>query len=133
MFAAVADGKALSGLRVTGGRILLAAPARAVQAGLPFTHTVEPLAPGVQLARGAMQGAAHRAVRVTLRLDRARALRCDTGFGFRRAALGADAFTGDVSLGGGRLAAATARPRFGASRTRARCPSTSFPPQPNSR
>ena len=99
--AAVADGKALSGLRVTGGRILLAAPARAVQAGLPFTHTVEPLAPGVQLARGAMQGAAHRAVRVTLRLDRARALRCDTGFGFRRAALGADAFTGDVALGAG--------------------------------
>ena len=99
--AAVADGRALSGLRVAGGRIMLDAPARRVEAGLAFAHEVEPLAPGVQLARGAMQGAAHRAVRVTLRLDRTRALRCDTGFGFRRAALGGDAFTGDVSLGAG--------------------------------
>ena len=99
--AAVADGRPLSGLRVTGGRILLDAPARSVQAGLPFAHRIEPLAPGVQLARGAMQGVAHRAVRLVLRLAGARALRCDTGFGFRRAALGADAFTGDISLGAG--------------------------------
>ena len=97
----VADGKMLSGLRVTGGRILLDAPARRVQAGLPFAHRVEPLAPDVPLARGAMQGVAHRPVRVALRLDRTRSLRCDTGFGFRRAPLGADAFTGDISLGAG--------------------------------
>ena len=99
--AVVADGRALAGLRVAGGRILLDAPARTLQAGLAFAHTVEPLAPGVQLARGAMQGVAHRAVRVTLRLDGTRSLRCDTGFGFRRAALGDDPFTGDVSLGAG--------------------------------
>ena len=99
--AVVADGRPLTGLRVAGGRILLDAPARTVQAGLAFAHTVEPLAPGVQLARGAMQGVAHRAVRVTLRLDGTQALRCDTGFGFRRAALGDGPFTGDVSLGAG--------------------------------
>ena len=99
--AAVADGRALSGLRVSGGRILLDAPARAFQAGLAFAHAVEPLTPGVQLARGAMQGVAHRAVRVVLRLEGTRALRCDTGFGLRRAALGDEPFTGDVSLGAG--------------------------------
>lgn len=99
--AAVADGEALAGLTVSGGRILLDAPARALQAGLAFAHKVEPLAPGVQLARGAVQGVAHRAVRVALRLADARSLRCDTGFGFRRAALGGEAFTGDVSLGAG--------------------------------
>ncbi len=99
--AAVADGRALSGLRVSGGRILLDIPARSVQAGLAFAHRVEPLAPGVPLARGAVQGVAHRAVRLVLRLAGARSLRCDTGFGFRRAALGEDAFTGDISLGAG--------------------------------
>ena len=99
--AAVADGRALAGLRVADGRLLLEEPAREVQAGLPFVHRVEPLAPGVPLARGAMQGVAHRAVRLVLRLAGARALRCDTGFGFRRAALGSGAFTGDVSLGAG--------------------------------
>ncbi len=98
---AVADGKAVSGLRVADGRILLDAPAERVQAGLPFTHRIEPLAPGVQLARGTMQGAAHRAVRLVLRLAGARALRCDTGFGFRRAALGDGPFTGDIALGAG--------------------------------
>ena len=97
----VADGRPLSGLRVAGGRVLLDAPARTFQAGLAFAHEVEPLVPGLQLARGAMQGVAHRAVRVVLRLEGARSLRCDTGFGFRRAALGDAAFTGDVSLGAG--------------------------------
>ena len=99
--AAVADGRALPGLRVSGGRILLDAPAGHVQAGLAFAHRVEPLVPGVQLARGAMQGVAHRAVRVVLRLESTEALRCDTGFGFRRAALGDAPFTGDISLGAG--------------------------------
>ena len=97
----VADGRALSGFRVAAGRILLDEPAGRVLIGLPFAHRVEPLAPGVQLARGAVQGVAHRAVRVVLRLAGARALRCDTGFGFRRAGLGDEPFTGDVSLGAG--------------------------------
>ena len=99
--AVVADGRVLPGLRVTGGRVLLDAPAHTVQAGLAFAHAVEPLAPGIQLARGAMQGVAHRAVRVVLRLEGARSLCCDTGFGLRRAALGDDGFTGDISLGAG--------------------------------
>ncbi len=98
---AIADGEAVAGLEVSGGRILLDAPAHAVQAGLPFAHEVEPLAPDTGVARGAIQGMAHRAVRVVLRLDRSRALRCDTGFGLNRTALGARPFTGDVSLGAG--------------------------------
>ncbi len=96
-----ADGRAFPERPVSGGRILLDAPASDVQAGLAFAHRIEPLAPGVQLARGAMQGVAHRAVRVVLRLQDTRTLRCDTGFGLRRAALGEGPFTGDVSLGAG--------------------------------
>ena len=107
---AIADGAILEDLPVSGGRIALPAPARQVAVGLAFAHIVEPPAPDAPLPEGALQGVAHRAVRVTLRLDRAETLRCDTGFGLRRVPLGPAPFTGDVSLGAGGWRRDGARP-----------------------
>jgi hypothetical protein len=105
--AILADGAPRDGAVVAGGAVRLDPPATAVQAGLPFTHLVEPLP--AQLAANAGTGAAPlRLVSVTFRLLGTPAFSVDLGRGlqavpFRRldtAVLDAapPAFTGDVTL-----------------------------------
>jgi hypothetical protein len=105
--AVLADGAPRQAARVAAGRIVLDPPAQAVQAGLPFTHVIEPLPP--QLSIGAGAGAAPlRLVAAVFRLLATPALSVDLGRGlnpvpFRRldtALLDAAPlpFTGDVTL-----------------------------------
>ena len=103
----LADGAPRAPAPVRAGRIMLDPPAIAVQAGLAFTHVIEPLPP--QLASGGAAAAAPlRLVSVTFRLLATPAFSVDLGRGvqavpFRRldTALldaGPRPFTGDVSL-----------------------------------
>lgn len=77
----LADGAVRADKVVSGGSIVLDEPAFAIQAGLPYTHIVEPLPPSVQTARGGTQGGRVRPVAVTFRLLDTAALRLDTGRG----------------------------------------------------
>jgi hypothetical protein len=103
----LADGAPRGRLRVAAGRIVLDPPAGSVQAGLPFTHVIEPLPP--QLATGAGSAAAPlRLVSATFRLLATPALSVDLGRGVQPVAFrrldtplldaAPPAFTGDVSL-----------------------------------
>jgi hypothetical protein len=106
--AVVADGVPRAPVRVNAGTIVLDAPARRVEAGIPFACVVEPL-PAL-LGTGGGEGLALRVVSATFRLEGTRALRIDFGTGpqdvpLRRpasggAVLGPDPpppFTGDVA------------------------------------
>lgn len=107
--AVVADGTPLPPHTVAGGAIALEAPARAVEAGLPFAMEVAPLPPAALQPRLSNQGIPVRLVAANFRLLGTRALRVDTGRGagdipFKR--FGAEGvldtapvpFTGDVTV-----------------------------------
>ena len=103
----VADGAPRGRQTVTGGAVTTDPPARAVQAGLAYTHLIEPLPPELLTPYGGRSGPV-RLVSVTFRLLETAALAVDLGRGpeavpFRR--LGAvllDAapptFTGDRTI-----------------------------------
>ncbi|MFV3129718.1 hypothetical protein [Niveispirillum sp. KHB5.9] len=105
--AVLADGAITQTAPVAAGRIRLARPATTVQAGLSYTHAIEPMPPNLLAAEG--QGRRARLLAVTFRLKDTPALRADLGQGpvdvpLRRAAgpaLADDpapAFTGDRRL-----------------------------------
>jgi hypothetical protein len=103
----LADGAPRDAAPVLGGAITIDPPADAVQAGLAFTHVVEPLPPETVSANGARMGPV-RLVAISFRLLQTGALSVDIGRGsrpvpFRRldtSLLDAapPAFTGDVTL-----------------------------------
>lgn len=105
--AVLADGAITRTVPVAAGRIRLPGPAQTVQAGLAFTHMIEPMPPNLLAAEG--QGRRARLLAVTFRLKDTPALRADLGRGpvdvpLRRAAgpaladSPAPAFTGDRRL-----------------------------------
>jgi hypothetical protein len=105
--ALLADGAPRGTATVANGKVVVDPPVATLQAGLPFTHVIEPLPP--QLATGSGAGAAPlRLVSATFRLLATPALSVDLGRGvqpvpFRRldtALLDAAPlpFTGDVTL-----------------------------------
>lgn len=109
--AVVADGVPQPYVTVTDGRAILERQASAAEIGLPFTHKVHPLPPMLTTARGATTGVPIRLIRAVFRLRETRAVRVDTGGGFRELpfkALGtgavldtpAKAYTGDKALTG---------------------------------
>jgi len=105
--AVLADGVVVTVASVAAGRIRLPNAATQVQAGLAFTHEIEPMPPNLLAAEG--QGRRARLLAVTFRLKETPALRADLGRGpvevpLRRAAgpalamAPAPAFTGDRRL-----------------------------------
>jgi hypothetical protein len=79
----VADGTPQPPQMVAGGAVVLEAPATAVEVGLPFAMAVEPLPPAALQPRLSNQGIPVRLVSASFRLLETRALRVDTGRGFR--------------------------------------------------
>jgi hypothetical protein len=78
----LADGAPRADARVAGGAIALDPPARTLQAGLRFTHLVEPLPPDLSSAVG-IRAAPVRLVSVTFRLLESASLAVDIGTGLR--------------------------------------------------
>lgn len=66
---------------VTGGAVTLDSPAVRVEIGLPYTHIVEPLPPGVAAGGGAAR--AMRLIEAVFRVEGTAALRLDVGRGLR--------------------------------------------------
>jgi hypothetical protein len=105
--ALVADGAPRRAVQVDSGAVALRPAARAAQAGLGFTHVIEPLPPELAGQYGARTGPV-RLVSVTFRLLETAALTVDLGAGpkpvpFRRLGPGVldrgpQLFTGDRSL-----------------------------------
>jgi hypothetical protein len=81
--AVVADEQAVEPTTVVGGAITLAAPARTVVAGLPYTHVIEPMPAVLASAPPGGQDPAYRPVRITLRMLATQSLHIDTGAGLR--------------------------------------------------
>lgn len=77
----LADGGALEQTVVANGAITLREPAKTVQAGLAYTHEIEPLPPVVQPATGAGPGTVVRLVRAHFRVLDTKALHIDSGRG----------------------------------------------------
>ncbi|OYQ36989.1 hypothetical protein CHU95_03110 [Niveispirillum lacus] len=77
--AVLADGAVTTVEPVIAGRLRLPIPARQVQAGLAFTHEIEPMPPNLLAAEG--QGRRARLLAVTFRLKDTPALRADLGRG----------------------------------------------------
>ncbi|WP_029011916.1 hypothetical protein [Niveispirillum irakense] len=75
----LADGLLMQDQAVMAGRIRLDRPVRHLQAGLAFTHSVEPMPPNPLAATG--QGRRARPLAVTFRLKDTPALRADLGRG----------------------------------------------------
>ncbi len=104
----LADGGALADLTVAGGRVVLAEPASTIQAGLPYTHEIEPLPPVVASGQPMAPGQIVRMVRAHFRVLDTQALHIDTGRGataipFRRFGkdtfgAGPPTFSGDVRV-----------------------------------
>lgn len=105
--AVLADGAVVAAAPPAAGRIRLRTAASQVQAGLAFTHEIEPMPPNLLAAEG--QGRRARLLAVTFRLKDTPALRADLGRGpvevpLRRAtgpalaSTPAPAFTGDRRL-----------------------------------
>jgi hypothetical protein len=103
----VADGAPRENATVRGGAVTLDPPARSLQAGLRFTHAIEPLPPDLTTAVG-VRAAPVRLVSVTFRLLETAAFAVDLGAGrqpmpFRRLDTPMldrppPRFTGDVRL-----------------------------------
>ncbi|MGC2855994.1 hypothetical protein ACM64Y_11010 [Novispirillum sp. DQ9] len=104
-----ADGVEVDDAVVSGGAITLATAASIVEAGLPFSHVVEPLPPLPEGPNGGGNGRQMRLVRASFRVLATPVLQVDTGRGptaasFKR--FGASgvldapppAFTGDVTV-----------------------------------
>jgi hypothetical protein len=81
--AVVADGQVVEPSTVVGGTITLAAPARTVMVGLPYTHIIEPMPALLALGHAGAQDPAYRPIRITLRLLATQSLHIDTGSGLR--------------------------------------------------
>ncbi len=81
----VADGVYQGEQIVTGGQIILDAPAQQVEAGLAYTHIVEPLPASVVAGGGT--GRKTRLVEAIFRLEQTAALRLDVGRGLKDVAL----------------------------------------------
>jgi hypothetical protein len=79
--AVVADGKVEANKTVTSGQIITSAAAKTLQAGLPFTHIVEPLPPANISEVGYSR--AVRLVEATFRMKDTAALTLDTGRGLK--------------------------------------------------
>ncbi|MGH6900770.1 MAG: hypothetical protein ACREJ5_30160 [Geminicoccaceae bacterium] len=77
--ALVADGLVLERTTVSGGQVVLDAPASELAVGLPYRHVIEPMP--ASLAGG--QDPLYRPVRVSLRLFETQSLHIDTGDGLR--------------------------------------------------
>lgn len=80
--AVIADGIVRGDKTVTDGSITLDQPASSIQAGLRFTHEIEPLPVTAGSPRGPVQGTPVRLIRATFRLEGTSTLRVDTGSGF---------------------------------------------------
>jgi hypothetical protein len=78
--AVVADGVVRAPATVSAGKIILDPPARHIEAGLPYTHIIEPLPPSPLSAVGATNGPV-RLVEVWFRLEKTAAVRVDLGRG----------------------------------------------------
>jgi hypothetical protein len=81
--AVVADEQAVEPTTVQGGAIMLAAPARTVVAGLPYTHVIEPMPAVLAIGGPGGQDPAYRPIRIMLRLLATQSLHIDTGGGLR--------------------------------------------------
>jgi hypothetical protein len=68
---------------VSGGQIVLSAPARELVAGLPYTHVIEPMPAVMAPGRSVGQDPTYRPVRITLRLLATQSLQIDTGNGLQ--------------------------------------------------
>lgn len=79
----IADGTPLGELVVSGGQVTLEVPASAVEAGLGFTHIIEPLPPTVASVSGGTQGGRVRPISFTFRVRNTAALRLDVGNGLQ--------------------------------------------------
>jgi hypothetical protein len=78
--AVVADGVVQPSRTVSGGSITLDRPARKVEAGLPFTHVIEPLPPN-PIGAGGGRGAKLRLVEAVFQVEDTAALHVDLGHG----------------------------------------------------
>jgi hypothetical protein len=106
--ALIADGLVLERIPVTGGQIVLDAPASELVVGLPYSHVIEPMPATFGAARVGGQDPVYRPVRVSLRLFETQALHIDTGNGLQDVPLhtigggpmdrSPDPFTGDRAL-----------------------------------
>ena len=104
----LADGGAIADLTVVGGHITLSQPASSIQAGLPYTHEIEPLPPVLGAGQALAPGQMVRMVQAYFRVLDTKALHIDTGRGptsipFRRFGtdrFGAEppSFSGDVRV-----------------------------------
>lgn len=77
----VGDGAVLGEDIVENGQITLRGAVQSLEAGLAYTHILEPLAPAPQLTGHASQGGRLRLVALTLRLKDTQALKLDVGRG----------------------------------------------------
>ncbi|WP_417793908.1 hypothetical protein [Terasakiella pusilla] len=105
----VADGALMSDQTVVNGQISLVDPVFKLEAGLSYTHVLEPLPPAPQATGNATQGGRVRLVSLTFRLKDTLALKLDVGRGlsdipFKRMGptaildSGGDQFTGDITV-----------------------------------
>lgn len=105
----LADGSVEPDATVASGAVALGTAASEIEAGLPFTHEIEPLPPAVRSPRGSSQGMPLRLIEATFRLLDTRAFNVDLGRGprpvpFKRFGdagildAGAPSFTGDVTV-----------------------------------
>ena len=86
---------------VAMGALSTPAPATSITVGLPYAHTVQPVAMAVPDGGGASLDRPYRPIRITFRLLASGALRADTGDGLRSVTLPAgagDLFTGEVAV-----------------------------------
>ncbi len=81
--AIVADDALVPAQTVAAGTLTLDTPALTIEAGLPYAMIAEPLPPAALQPRLSNQGIPVRLVAASFRLADARALRVDTGAGFR--------------------------------------------------
>jgi hypothetical protein len=79
----VADGTPLGEFVVAGGQITIDVMASAVEAGLGFTHIIEPLPPTYVNPTGGTQGGRVRPIAFTFRVRDTAALRLDVGHGLQ--------------------------------------------------
>lgn len=77
----LADGAVRADQKVVGGSITLSEPASSIEAGLAYSHLVQPLPVNIAGAGGSLQGRKVRPVSMTFRLQDTPALRVDVGYG----------------------------------------------------
>ncbi len=77
-----ADGAVHADVTVEKGTVTLTEPATNMQAGLGFTHVIEPLPPAIQTEQGGNQGGRLRLVSATYRLQETNSMRLNVGHGF---------------------------------------------------